>query len=128
MEQELALSARRMVLEISERVFPNMGIIEPDLSFFNAAKGLPDLGVAFADGLYLRSLKNQTRLKSLTDKVVVVRLRIADFPLVILGLFFSAHDENFPLLGNEEGTRHKTAGTIRGRGVKLPALLHRVGR
>lgn len=93
-QEEFAFTARFMVLQVPEFVFPDVAVKEPDLPFLDTAKRFSDLGVAFADGFDLGTKEGNASLKAIAHKVIVVRLSIADFPITgITGLFFGRHGD-----------------------------------
>jgi hypothetical protein len=57
-EQELAFPARGMILKIPKSIFPDVRVVEPNLTFFNPAKRVPNLGISLANGFHLGALQH----------------------------------------------------------------------
>lgn len=106
-------------MKVSEFVFPNVTVVEPDLSFLNAAKGFPDLGIALTNRLYFRAEEDNPGLKAIAHEVIVRGFGVANFPITgIAGLFFSRHGERS--LGEAKQDKLRIAST-RPAGLEIPA-------
>ncbi len=93
-QEEFAFAAGFVVLKVPEFVFPDVAVVEPDLPFFDSAKGFPDLGIALTDRLHLRAEQDNPRLKAIAHEVIVRGFGVADFPITgIAGFFFGRHGE-----------------------------------
>ena len=106
-QQQFALTARRVVLEIAKFILTNVGVIDPDLAFLHTAESLTDLRVARTDCFYFGALKYNTCLKTVAHKIIVVGFTITDLALLIRGFFFGAHVSSFPLFGERRGHAFK---------------------
>lgn len=104
MQEQLALTAWRMVLKVAEFIFANVRMIHPGLPFLDPAKSLADLGITRPYRFHFSALEDDTGLKTITHKIIVVGFTIPDLTLVIRGLFLGAHVNCFPQFGNSEDT------------------------
>jgi hypothetical protein len=102
-QQQFALTTRRVVLKVTKFILTDVGIIDPDLAFLHTAESLTNLRVARADCFDFGALKNHTCLKAVAHKIIVMGFTITDLALLIRGFFFGAHVSSFPLFGERRG-------------------------
>ncbi len=73
-----------MVCKIPELIFADMRIIKPALAFLNTTKTFRDLRIASTNRFHLGALQHNARLKTVTHKIIVVGLAVADFLKTVL--------------------------------------------
>jgi hypothetical protein len=76
MEKEFSRSQWIMIKSIPKAIRTDMGIYEKDLSVLNLPVTITQIGPSIPERLYLRSLKGNSCLISVFDKVVMPRLLV----------------------------------------------------
>ena len=67
-----------MVLAVALRVFVNVRVVEKDLVFLDAGKGVGDLALAGAQGFDLGAVQDDARLEGFEDVVVAAGFRVVE--------------------------------------------------
>jgi hypothetical protein len=86
-EQQLSNPLGVMIVDVAEGVLLNVGIMQPEFAFLQAAKCVGDLRLAGANRLNLGAAKLDAGLEALLDRKIPQSLRIANL-VMARGVFF----------------------------------------